>query len=140
MKDSIKAELEHEIEFTVNENKTVPKLYPESELFRTMPEVFATGFMVGFMEWACMDALAPHLDEGEHSVGVHVNVSHCAATPVGMKVRAKVRCTAVDGQKTSWYVEAYDEKELIGKGSHDRFTINVERFNQRVAKKAQSPS
>lgn len=138
MKDSIKAGLEHEIEFTVNENKTVPKLYPESELFRTMPEVFATGFMVGFMEWACMDALAPHLDEGEHSVGVHVNVSHCAATPAGMKVRAKVRCTAVDGQKTSWYVEAYDEKELIGKGSHDRFTINVERFNQRVAKKAQS--
>jgi len=138
MKDSIKSGFEHEIEFTVNENKTVPRLYPESELFRTMPEVFATGFMVGFMEWACMDALAPHLDEGEHSVGVHINVSHCAATPVGMKVRAKVRCIAVEGQKTSWEVEAYDEKELIGKGTHDRFTINVERFNQRVAKKAQS--
>jgi fluoroacetyl-CoA thioesterase len=135
MKDTIKEGVSYSLEFTVTEGKTVPALYPESAQFAGMPKVFATGYMVGFMEWACMEALAPHLDEGEHSVGVHINVSHTAATPVGMKVRAEVRCTGVDGQKTSWYIEAYDEKDLIGKGTHDRFTINIERFNQKLAKK-----
>jgi fluoroacetyl-CoA thioesterase len=136
MKDTIQAGTLAEIELTVTENKTVPSLYPESKLFQPMPKVFATGFMVGFLEWACMEALAPHLDEGEQSVGINVNVTHCAATPVGMKVRAKAVCTGVDGQKTSWEVEAYDEKELIGKGTHERFTINTERFNIKMAKKA----
>ncbi len=81
--------------------------------------------------------MAPHLDEGgEHSVGVHINVSHTAATPPpGMIVKAVAKCTAVEGQKTSWYIEAYDEKDMIGKGTHDRFTINVDRFNQKLDKK-----
>jgi fluoroacetyl-CoA thioesterase len=61
--------------------------------------------------------------------------SFCAATPVGMMVKAIVKCTAVEGMKTSWYIEAYDEKDLIGKGTHDRFTINVDKFNQKLEKK-----
>lgn len=138
MKNTITVGTTAEIELTVTENKTVPNLYPESKLFQPMPKVFATGFMVGFLEWACMEALAPHLDEGEQSVGINVNVTHSAATPVGMKVRAKAVCTGVDGQKTSWEVEAWDEKELIGRGTHERFTINTDRFNIKMAKKADS--
>ncbi|PLX66826.1 MAG: thioesterase [Denitrovibrio sp.] len=135
MKDTMKEGVEYTLEFKVTESKTVPELYPESELFASMPRVFATGYMVGFMEWACMEALAPHLDDGEHSVGVSVNFSHVAATPPGMMVKAIAKCTGVEGQKTSWYIEAYDEQDLIGKGTHDRFTINVDRFNQKLEKK-----
>jgi len=135
MRDTMEVGVEYTLEFLVTDEKTVPELYPESEQFSRMPRVFATGYMVGFMEWACMEAMAPHLEEGEHSVGIHINVSHTAATPVGMKVLAAVKCTAVDGKKTSWEIEAYDEKDLIGKGTHDRFTINVEKFSQKIASK-----
>jgi fluoroacetyl-CoA thioesterase len=62
MKDTLKAGLTHTFRFRVPETKTVPHLYPESEMFREMPAVLATGFMVGLMEWACIEALRPHLD------------------------------------------------------------------------------
>ena len=137
MKDSIKEGIEAEIELIVSEKKTVPNLYPESELFTPMPLVFPTGYMVGFLEWACMEALKPHLDEGEQSVGISINATHCAATPVGMKVRAKAVCTGVQGQITSWSVEAWDEKELIGKGTHERFTIITDRCNRKLLKKSE---
>jgi fluoroacetyl-CoA thioesterase len=102
-----------------------------------MPDVFATGFMVGFMEWACMEALAPHLDPGERTVGTMINVTHEAATPPGMQVSATVRCIAVDGRKTRWEIEARDEVETIGRGQHERFTIDLEKFNARLAAKKQ---
>ena len=64
-----------------------------------MPKVFATGFMVVLMEWTCMQLMAPHLDPGEGSLGVHVDVSHLAATPPGMTVTVDVECIAVEGQR-----------------------------------------
>lgn len=140
MKDTLMPGLEYTHTYRVPEDKTVPHLFPEAASFQTMPRVFATGFMVGLMEWACIEALAPHLDEGEGSVGVLVNVTHEAATPPGMEITVKVRLTGVEGQKTSWEIEAHDEVDLIGRGSHERFTINLERFNARVAKKAQGGS
>lgn len=140
MKDTLMPGLEYTHTYRVPEDKTVPHLFPEAASFQTMPRVFATGFMVGLMEWACIEALAPHLDEGEGSVGVLVNVTHEAATPPGMEIKVKVRLTGVEGQKTSWEIEAHDEVDLIGRGSHERFTINLERFNARVAKKAQGGS
>lgn len=138
MKSVIKPGFEHVLEYTVTDKKTVPALYPESPYFASMPSVFATGFMVGFMEWACMDALAPYLEEGECTLGTHINVSHCAATPVGMKVRAHVKCTEVDGQRTKWAIKAYDEKDLIGEGTHDRFTVNQEKFTRKLESKKNS--
>lgn len=140
MKESLKPGLEYVHTYRVPEDKTVPHLYPEAESFQTMPRVFATGFMVGLMEWACIEAMAPHLDEGEGSVGVVVNVTHEAATPPGMEITVKVRLTGVEGQKTSWEIEAHDEVDLIGRGTHERFTINLDRFNARVAKKAEGGS
>ena len=136
MKDTLKAGIEHVHSYRVPENKTVPYLYPESKRFQEMPKVFATGFMVGLMEWACMEAMAPHLDPGEGSVGTAVHVTHTAATPPGMTVTVHVRCVGVDGRRVSWEVEAKDDAEAIGKGTHERFVVDFAKFSARLAKKA----
>jgi fluoroacetyl-CoA thioesterase len=91
--------------------------------------------MVGLMEWACMEALREHMDEGEISLGTQINVSHCSATPPGMLVEVKVTCLEVDGAKTRWSIAAHDEKGLIGEGTHERFAINQEKFEKIVAAK-----
>ena len=136
MKDGLKVGVEHTLKFTVTREKTVPFLYPEAKNFQEMPEVFATGFMVGFMEWACMEALQPYLDDDERSVGTMINVSHEAATPAGMEVTATVRCIEAEGKKSTWEIEARDEVDVIGRGTHGRFVINVDKFAQRLNAKA----
>ena len=136
MKDSLKVGDVHTFKFRVTDEKTVPALYPESPDFRAMPSVIATGFMVGLMEWACIDALKPHLDEGEGSLGVAINVTHVAATPPGMEVAVTVTCTKIDGRRVSWQVVARDEVELIGEGTHDRAIVLWDRFLPRIAEKA----
>lgn len=99
--------------------------------------VFATPWMVALMEEAAQTSILPYLEEGQASVGTHLNVSHDAATPIGMKVWAESLLTAVDGRKLSFEVTAYDECGPIGKGTHERFIINKEKFMARVeAKKA----
>lgn len=135
MKTTLTPGLEHTFSFRVSKEKTVPYVYPESDLFRGMPEVFATAFMVGFMEWACMEALRPYLDEGECTLGTMINITHQAATPPGMMVTAHVTCLEVDGKRTLWEVEARDEVEIIGKGTHERFTVISDKFSARVAAK-----
>lgn len=82
-----------------------------------------------------MEALRPYLEEGERTLGTMINVTHQAATPVGMAVSAKVTCLEVDGKRTVWAVEAYDERDIIGKGTHERVTVNLEKFSARVAAK-----
>jgi fluoroacetyl-CoA thioesterase len=135
MKDTLAAGISHTLKFRVPREKTVPYLYPEAAPFRVMPEVFATGYLVGFIEWACMEALAPHLEEGERSVGTMINVSHDAATPPGMEVTAQVRCLEVNGKRTLWEIEVRDEVDLISKGTHERFTVKLEQFNARLQAK-----
>jgi len=136
MKNTLKSGDSHTHVFTVTEAKTVPNLYPESAEFRAMPQVFATGYMVGLMEWACIEALRPHLDDGEGSLGVDIAVNHVAATPPGMQVTVKVTCTSVEGRRIRWHVRAEDELELIGEGTHDRVVVAWDRFTQKVAEKA----
>ena len=140
MKDTLKEGLEYTHRYRVQENKTVPYIYPESKPFQEIPKVFATGFMIALMEWACAEAMAPHLEQGECSVGIDVNVTHTAATPPGMEVTVDVRCTFVDGQRTKWEIVARDEVDEIGRGTHERFTVNIDRFNGRVAKKIEQAS
>ena len=135
MKDTLKPGIEYILTYRVPCEKTVPFVYPESDLFRDMPEVFATAFMVGFMEWACMEALRPYLDDTECTLGTMINVTHQAASPVGMEITARVTCLEVDGKRTVWEVEARDEVDLIGKGTHERITVNHEKFSARVAMK-----
>src|SRR5574342_348785 len=107
MKTTLRAGLTHEFRYQVRENKTVPHLYPESEAFRAMPPVFATGFLVGLVEWACIDAIQPHLDPGEQSVGTEVRLTHSAATPPGLTVTVKVALTGVEGRKLSFSAPAH---------------------------------
>ena len=139
MKDSLKPGLEYELVYRVPESKTVPRLYPESPEFQLMPQVFATGFMVGLIEWACMLAIQPHLDwPAEQSVGTQVNLSHSAATPPGFEVRAKVKLVEVDGRRLVFEVEASDGVDVISKGTHERFLINAAKFVEKVKAKAQA--
>jgi fluoroacetyl-CoA thioesterase len=130
--------------FVVPDNKTVPCLYPEAPEFRTMPAVFATGFMVGLIEWTCMLAIAPCLDvPSQQSVGTDVKLSHTAATPPGLTVTVQARLDAVDGRKLTFGVSAHDGVDEICRGTHERFVIDTARFNDKVAKKreaALSPS
>ncbi len=137
MKESLRPGIEYEHRFTVTDAKTVPALYPEAPEFQAMPAVFATGFMVGFLEWACIRAVNPHLDwPAEQTVGTHVDVSHTAATPAGFEVTAKVRLVEVDGRRLVFEVEARDGVDLITKGTHERFVIDSRRFGERLARKA----
>ncbi|MFZ5817866.1 MAG: thioesterase family protein [Bacillota bacterium] len=101
-------------------------------------EVFATPMMVGLMEMAALRAVQPYLAEGETTVGTLVNVKHLAATPLGMKVRAIARLEEVDGRRLRFTVEAFDEREKIGEGSHERFIVQLQKFLDRTAKKALS--
>ena len=136
MKDTLKPGIKYEHKFLVPPSKTVPSLYPESEEFLAMPEVFATGFMVGFLEWSCIKAINPHLDwPEEQTLGTHINVSHEAPTPPGLEVTASVELIAVEGRKLVFSVEAHDGVDLISKGKHERFIINKEKFDAKVIKK-----
>jgi len=102
-----------------------------------MPEVFATGFLVGFLEWACIKAVIPHLDwPEEQSLGTHIDVSHEAATPSGLEVTASVELIAVQGRKLTFTVSAHDGVDLISRGRHERFVINKKKFDAKVAAKA----
>ena len=133
VKPSLKPGLRYEHRFVVPPTKTVPALYPEAEEFLVMPEVFATGFLVGFLEWACVIAIKPHLDWPlEQSVGTHINVSHTAATPPGMQVTAQVELLKVDGKKLVFAVRAHDTVDIISAGVHERHVIIRERFVERV--------
>ncbi|PIE82929.1 MAG: thioesterase [Candidatus Contendobacter odensis] len=116
-----------EFQFVVSPDKVVPYLYPESPEFQTMPEVFATGFMVELIEWTCIQALKPHLGwPNEQSVGTHVDLGHTASAPSGM---------TVTDRKLTFAMEADDEVEPICRGAHQRFVIEATRFNAKLMQK-----
>jgi fluoroacetyl-CoA thioesterase len=137
MKNTLVPGIRHQHAFVVTDAKTVPALYPEADEFLAMPAVFATGFLVGFLEWACIRAVAPHLDgPREQTVGTHIDVSHEAATPPGMTVTATVELVAVEGRKLVFQLEARDAVDVIARGRHERFVIDREKFDARLATKA----
>ena len=90
--------------------------------------VFATPYMIALMENAAVNAVQAHLEEGQGTVGTKLDVTHDAATPVGMKVWAEAELTAVEGKKLTFTVRAFDEAGPIGGGTHERFIITVDRF------------
>ena len=136
MKETLRPGIKYEHQFVVPLSKTVPFLYPESEEFIAMPEVFTTGYLVGFLEWSCIKAIKPYLDwPNEQTVGTHIDISHEAATPPGLEVTAYVELIEVEGRKLVFTVEAHDGVDLISKGRHERFIINKEKFNAKVNEK-----
>lgn len=139
MKETLKSGIQYEHKFLVPLSKTVPALYPESEEFAAMPEVFATGFLVGLLEWACIKAVKPHLDwPEEQTVGTHIDVSHQAATPPGLEVTVAVTLITVEGRKLVFDVKAHDGMDLISQGRHERFIINRQKFDIKASEKSQT--
>ncbi len=128
--------IRHRKALVITEELTVPRVSQAFGNFADMPPVFATALMVGFVESACLDALAPHLAPGQKTVGTHINMSHAAATPVGMTVTADVELVAVEGRKLFFRVICRDDADVIGEGTHERFIIDEARFRDRLAAKA----
>ena len=135
MKPTLLPGVTYRLTYTVPVTKTVPHLYEESPDLSAMPEVFATGYMVGLMEWTCVQLLGPHLDPGEGSLGVHIDVSHKAATPVGFTITVDAECIEVRGPRAKFSVRAHDGIDEIGTGIHERFIVTWDRFNKSVAAK-----
>jgi fluoroacetyl-CoA thioesterase len=125
----IKPGLVGHAEIVVSEQHTAPKI--GSGRVR----VLATPVMINLMEAAALDAAENLIPAGHQSLGIKLDVRHIAATPVGMRVRATAKLLKVDGRNLEFWVEAHDEKDLIGDGAHHRIVVNVERFDKRVQAK-----
>ncbi len=136
MKNSLQPGLTYTFTFEVPENKTVPHLFPESPEFQAMPNVLATGFMVGLFEWTCIQAINPHIDwPREQTVGIGVKLNHIAATPPGLTVTVNVKLEEVEGRKLVFSIVANDGIDKISEGTHDRFIIDAAKFNSKMAAK-----
>ena len=101
-------------------------------------EVFATPMMVALIEQTCLESVLPHLEDGQGTVGTLVNVSHVAATPIGMRVWCESELVEVDRRRLVFSVKAYDECGLIGEGTHERFIIDTAKFFEKVSSKTAS--
>lgn len=129
--------LRHSRTIAVSPVLTVPQLPPALADFRDMPPVFATAYMVGFIEATCVAALKPFLTPDQRTVGTRIDMGHSAATPIGMTVTVDVKLVEVDGRRLKFRVTCRDDAEVIGEGFHERFIIDHGRFMSRVeAKKA----
>ncbi len=116
-------------ELVVGEQHTAPRV--GSGRIR----VLATPVMINLIEAAALAAVEQSLPEHHQSLGTHLDVTHVAATPVGMKVRATAEVLRVEGRTIYFKVRAEDERELIGEGTHERVVVNVDRFDERVNRK-----
>jgi len=136
MRETLKTGLEGTFRYRVPESKTVPYIYEEARDFQQMPRVFATGFMVALVEWACVDLIKPHLDwPREQTLGTHVDLSHLAATLPGMTVEVRARLERVEGRRLFFSVSARDDLDLITEGRHERMVVELQRFEERLAAK-----
>ncbi|MEZ0606064.1 thioesterase family protein [Paraburkholderia sp. IW21] len=133
---TLEAGLRHSATLAVTNGLTVPEVSPSFPAFADMPRVFATAYLVGFIEATCIEALHPYLAGGEGTVGTHIDVSHCAATPVGMTVLAEVELIGVEGRKLRFRVQCRDERDVIAEGFHERVIIDRDRFMTRILDKA----
>lgn len=132
MRDSLRPGLTTTLAYPVPPDRTVPHLLPESQEFAAMPEVLATGYLVGIVEWTCMRALDGHLDDGELTLGVHLDLSHEAPTPPGSVLTVEVELTAVERRQLTFAVHAFDEAATVCRGSHRRAVIDGARFQARL--------
>ena len=138
MRPTLAPGLNAEATLRVTAALTVPNVSEALEPFADMPPVFATAFMVAHAEATCVVCLRGHLDAGEHTVGAHVDLSHMAATPVGMDVTASVELVAVEKRMLTFRVAVRDEAGPIGEGTHRRAVIDVARFTAKVEEKGRS--
>jgi fluoroacetyl-CoA thioesterase len=143
MRPTLQPGIQFEWHVTVPERATVPRLYRDTPFCLDMPDVLATGYLVGMMELACLHGLMPYVDwPNEQSLGTMVSFSHLAPTPPGMTLHVKGEVLEVDGRRVRFKVEAWDDVERVCEGVHERFIIDPRRFNDKLARKiaAATPS
>ena len=133
MKADLKPGLSSTRKFTIDKPRTIDFL---GENLR----VYATPELVRDMEVACRDLLLQHCDAGEDSVGTGIDVAHSGATLLGSNVEVTATVKEVDGRRVSFEVVARDHAEEIGRGTHGRFVVEIEKLRARVAAKAQKTS
>lgn len=136
MSPELKPGIRFEWRYTVPPRATVPNLYHDTAFCLDMPDVLATGYMVGMMELACVNGIMPYVDwPREQSLGTMVDFSHFAPTPPGMTLRIKGEVIEVEGRRVRFRVEAWDDVERICEGVHERFIIDPARFADKLARK-----
>ena len=128
--------LKAEARMVVTANMLVPGVTGVFGDFSTMPPVLATMFLVGFLEETAIKCVFPHQEAGQHSLGTDINVTHMAPTPEGMEIRAEAELIEIEGRSLRFRVKAWDAAGLISEGTHRRATIDVARFNAKVAAKS----
>ncbi|MGN6703145.1 MAG: thioesterase family protein [Burkholderiaceae bacterium] len=136
MHPDLKPGLTFEWTTVVPERATVPNLFHDVPACRDLPDVLATGYMVGLMEIACMQGIMPYVDwAAERSVGTLVEFSHLAATPPGMTVTIRGEVLEVSGRRLRFRVEAWDGLDKISEGIHERNLISPAKFDAKLAEK-----
>ena len=136
--DDLKPGLKHSETIPVGEALAVPAQGRALGFTQEMPAVFATANMIALVEWTCVAALQPYLAPTQRTVGTRVEISHSAATPIGMKVTADIELVELDGRRLRCKVSCRDETEPIGEGFHERMIVDYERFMARQARKQAS--
>lgn len=131
----LKIGLRHSETLTVGEALSVPAQARLFDPATDMPPVFATAQMIAFVEWTCVHALAPYLGPDQRTVGTRVEMTHTAATPIGMQVTAEVELVEINNRTLRFKVACRDEKDPIGEGFHERTVIDHARFMARLARK-----
>lgn len=136
MSPDLRPGVRFEWRYTVPARATVPQLYQDTAFCRDMPDVLATGYMVGMMELACLHGMMPYMDwPREQSLGTMVSFVHLAPTPPGMTLRIAGEVTEVEGRRVRFKIEAWDDAERICEGTHERTVIDAARFDAKVAAK-----
>jgi fluoroacetyl-CoA thioesterase len=122
--------------FDLNDSMTVPNMYTTVPFVRDMPNVLATGYMVGIMELACTGAIMRFVDWPRvQSVGTLVNFTHLAATPPGEQIKIKGEVVELEGRRIRFAVQAWDALDKICEGVHERFFIDPTKFNAKLSDK-----
>jgi fluoroacetyl-CoA thioesterase len=136
MSPDLKPGIQFEWRYLVPARATVPNLFHDTAFCLDMPDVLATGYMVGLMELACTNGIMPYMDwPREQSLGIHVNFRHLAATPPGMTLTIKGEVTEVNERRVKFRVEAWDGVDKICEGEHERAIILSRLFNAKLAEK-----
>lgn len=134
MSNPIEVGMTRELTIQSQPEHSAQRFYPN------LPDVFATPYLGGLMEQVCAELIDQHLEPGHQSVGISMKLKHLAPTPLGMEVKVITEVSAVEGKKITFQLEAFDAAEKIGEAVHERFIINAEKFNVRVAEKAKKIS
>ncbi|HEY2211259.1 MAG TPA: thioesterase family protein [Bradyrhizobium sp.] len=135
MKSTLAPGISYCLQTRVNNHQLVPALFPDSPPIAAMPAVLATAWLVALMEHACILALEPHLDAGEASVGISIDLKHLAPTPMATGIAIEVECIEVQKRRSVWSIVARDEVEEIGRARHERMVVESVRFASSLAAK-----